>query len=113
MTITQLPETWDQAHNIVKSDQSPTQAGSAALPSPHTLSEVKRDIFSLLPSIKLTAREIEVLRLLAQGLTNVQIAAQLVVSPRTIDTHLTSIYGKLQVTTRSAAVRYALEHRLV
>jgi DNA-binding NarL/FixJ family response regulator len=61
----------------------------------------------------LTAREVEVLRLLAQGWTDSQIAEQLVISPRTVSTHLTSIYRKIQVTTRSAATRYALEKKLV
>jgi len=60
-----------------------------------------------------TARGVEVLRLLAQGLTDAQIAAQLVISPRTVNTHLTSIYGKIQVSSRSAATRYAVDHRLV
>jgi DNA-binding NarL/FixJ family response regulator len=56
---------------------------------------------------------VEVLRLLAQGWTDSQIAEQLVISPRTVSTHLTSIYRKIQVTTRSAATRYALEKKLV
>jgi len=60
----------------------------------------------------LTAREVEVLRLLAQGLTDAQIADQLVISPRTVNTHLTAIYGKIQVSSRSAATRYAIEHQL-
>lgn len=61
----------------------------------------------------LTAREVEVLRLLAQGWTDAQIAEQLVISPRTVNNHLTSIYRKIQVSSRSAATRYALEHHLV
>jgi DNA-binding NarL/FixJ family response regulator len=61
----------------------------------------------------LTAREVEVLRLLAQGWSDAQIAEHLVISPRTVNTHLTSIYRKLQVTTRSAATRYAIDHQLV
>ena len=61
----------------------------------------------------LTAREVEVLRLVAQGLTDAHIAEQLVISPRTVNTHLTSIYGKIQVSSRSAATRYAIEHHLV
>jgi len=61
----------------------------------------------------LTAREVEVLRLLAQGLTDAQIADHLVISPRTVNTHLTSIYGKIQVSSRSGATRYAMEQRLV
>jgi DNA-binding NarL/FixJ family response regulator len=61
----------------------------------------------------LTAREVEVLRLLAQGWTDAQIAEQLVISPRTVNNHLTSIYSKIQVSSRSAATRYAIDHQLV
>ncbi|MBV9229674.1 MAG: tetratricopeptide repeat protein [Chloroflexi bacterium] len=61
----------------------------------------------------LTAREVEVLRLVAQGLTDNQVAMQLVISYRTITTHLTSIYNKLGVNSRTAAVRFAAEHQLI
>ena len=60
----------------------------------------------------LTARQVEVLRLLASGLTDLQIAEQLVVSPRTVHAHVNSIYNKLDISSRAAATRYALEHRL-
>jgi DNA-binding NarL/FixJ family response regulator len=61
----------------------------------------------------LTAREVEVLRLVAQGLSDTQVAAQLVISPRTVNSHLTSIYNKLGVDSRTAASRFAIEQRLV
>jgi ATP/maltotriose-dependent transcriptional regulator MalT len=61
----------------------------------------------------LTAREAEVLRLVAQGLTDAQVAERLFISRRTVNWHLTLIYSKLQVSSRSAATRYALEHHLV
>ena len=61
----------------------------------------------------LTARDVEVLRLVAQGMTNEQMAKQLVISPRTVNTHLTSIFGKIGVSTRSAATRYAIDHHLI
>ena len=61
----------------------------------------------------LTAREVEVLGLLAQGLTDAQIAEQLVLSLHTVHAHLRTIYSKLGVTSRSAATRYAFEHQLV
>ena len=65
------------------------------------------------PPTDLTRREYEVLRLLTRGLTNIQIAEQLVVSLPTVNTHVRSIYNKLTVTSRSAATRYAFEHHLV
>jgi predicted ATPase/class 3 adenylate cyclase/DNA-binding CsgD family transcriptional regulator len=61
----------------------------------------------------LTAREVEVLRLVARGLTDAQVAEQLVISPRTVNSHLTAIFGKIQVSSRSAATRYAIEHHLI
>jgi predicted ATPase/DNA-binding CsgD family transcriptional regulator len=61
----------------------------------------------------LSARELEVLRLLATGLTDAQIAEQLVLSLHTVHAHLRTIYSKLGVTSRSAATRYAFEHQLV
>ena len=60
----------------------------------------------------LTTREVEVLRLLAMGLSNMQIAERLVLSPHTVNGHIQSIYGKLSLNSRSAATRYALEHHL-
>ncbi|MGA7672493.1 MAG: response regulator transcription factor, partial [Nitrolancea sp.] len=60
----------------------------------------------------LTAREGEVLRLLAGGLSNGEIAEQLSLSPRTINAHLTNIYGKLDVSSRGAAIRFALDNNL-
>ncbi|HLI06567.1 MAG TPA: protein kinase [Ktedonobacteraceae bacterium] len=61
----------------------------------------------------LTAREVEVLRLIAQGWTDAQIARHLVISLRTANKHATSIYSKIGVSSRSAATRYAIEHKLV
>ena len=61
---------------------------------------------------ELTARESEVLRLLALGLSNKQIAGRLIISPHTVNGHIHSIFGKLALNSRSAATRYALEHNL-
>lgn len=60
----------------------------------------------------LTQRERDVLGLVAQGLTDAQVAESLVISRRTVNFHLTSIYRKLEVSSRSAATRYALVHHL-
>ncbi len=61
----------------------------------------------------LSPRELEVIRLIAAGETNKAIAAALVLSERTVDRHVSNIYGKLGVSTRAAATAYAYEHRLV
>ncbi len=53
------------------------------------------------------------LHLVAQGLTDAQVAEQLVISPCTVNWHLTSIYSKIQVSSRAAATRYAIEQHLV
>ena len=61
----------------------------------------------------LTAREIEILRLLATGLTNRAISVDLVISERTVDRHVSNIFAKVGVSSRSAATAYAYEHDLV
>ena len=65
------------------------------------------------PGAALTGREHEVLGLLAQDLSNPQIAERLVVSRRTVDAHLRSIYDKLDVKSRDAAIRVAREQGLI
>ena len=60
----------------------------------------------------LTARQAEVLRLLADGLTNKEIAARLYLSPGTVERHLATIYRKLGLGGRVDATRYAVEHGL-
>jgi len=61
----------------------------------------------------LTAREKEVLRLVARGLPDAQVAEKLVISPRTVNAHLRSIYTKLQISSRNAATYFALEQGLI
>jgi NarL family two-component system response regulator LiaR len=61
----------------------------------------------------LTAREIEILRLLAQGQSTRDISEALYISPRTTATHVTNILGKLGLTSRTAAVAYAMRTGLV
>ena len=61
----------------------------------------------------LTKRELQVLRLVAGGATNRSIAAELVLSERTIDRHVSNIFAKLLVSSRAAATAYAYEHDLV
>ena len=61
----------------------------------------------------LTVREVEVLRLVANGLTNAQIAQQLVISTRTVNAHMRSIYNKLEISSRTAATRFVIDHHLL
>jgi DNA-binding NarL/FixJ family response regulator len=61
----------------------------------------------------LTARELQVLRLLATGKTNRAIAADLIVADKTVDRHVTNIFTKLGVSSRAAATAYAYQHRLL
>jgi ATP/maltotriose-dependent transcriptional regulator MalT len=61
----------------------------------------------------LTARELEVLRLLATGKTNHAIATDLVLADKTVDRHVSNIYAKLGVSSRAAATAYAYQHRLL
>jgi DNA-binding NarL/FixJ family response regulator len=61
----------------------------------------------------LTPRELQVLRLLAAGQSNKQIAAELVLSKRTIDRHVGNIFRKLGVSSRAAATAYGYEHGLI
>jgi len=79
-------------------EQAPVVLGGAA-----TMSDADR-------SASLTVRELEVLRLVADGLSDAQVAERLVLSLRTVHAHLRSIYRKLDVRSRSAATRYAVEH---
>ena len=64
-------------------------------------------------TFRLTEREHEILRLAVRGDTEARIAEQLFISPHTVRTHLVHVYEKLQVRTRAAAVRVAMEKRLV
>ena len=61
----------------------------------------------------MTPREIEVLRLIAAGLTAKETARKLDISPKTADHHIESVYSKIGVGTRAAAALYAVEHGLV
>jgi predicted ATPase/DNA-binding CsgD family transcriptional regulator len=79
----------------------PSRTESGSLAQPH-----------LLPA-GLSKREVEVIQLVAEGLTNSQIAERLFLSPKTVSSHLVNIFGKLGVTSRASATRFAIEHDLV
>jgi DNA-binding NarL/FixJ family response regulator len=65
------------------------------------------------PAGGLTPREVEVLRLVAAGRTNREIAGELVLSEKTVARHLSNIYTKLGIGSRAAATAYAYDHQLV
>ena len=95
-------------------DQAIEYALSKQEPSATTSSTTKHSSLSSTPELPagLTSREVEVLGLVAEGLTNAQVAHRLFLSPRTVEAHLASIYHKLGVSSRAAATRFALEHGL-
>ena len=61
----------------------------------------------------LTSREVEVLRLAARGLTTGEIAGQLFISPKTADHHIQHVYAKIGVSTRAAAMLWAVQNAVV
>ena len=65
------------------------------------------------PPGALTRRQVEVLRLVAAGRTNREIAEALVISPRTAEHHVQDVYARIGVSTRAGAALYAMEHRLL
>ena len=60
---------------------------------------------------ELTPQELQVARFVGEGLSNKEVAAQLFLSPRTIDAHLRSVFAKLGITSRTQLARMALEER--
>jgi predicted ATPase/DNA-binding CsgD family transcriptional regulator len=89
--------------------------GPVTIPAPRSAGPFSTPVTKASPASPagLTARELEVLRLVAQGLSDAKIAERLVISYRTVTTHVSSIYTKLGVSSRSAATRFAVEHHLV
>jgi predicted ATPase/DNA-binding NarL/FixJ family response regulator len=89
---------------------SPEQAIEYALETPEPLEEPEAP-----PAYPagLSAREVEVLRHVAQGMTNAQIAKTLFISRRTVTTHLSSVYNKIGYHSRAEATRFASEHALL
>jgi non-specific serine/threonine protein kinase len=90
---------------------TPEQAVEYALQPPATPEE-PASIPTQFPA-GLSAREVEVLRLVAKGMTDPQIAQKLYISPRTVNAHLRSVYHKIGSGTRAEATRFASEHDLL
>lgn len=98
-------QSMDEPKQVLTARESATVSAASQATPPVKLPSTYPD--------RLTTREVEVLRLVAQGLTDAQIGEQLIISPRTVNTHLTSIYRKIGVSSRSTATRYAMEHHLI
>jgi non-specific serine/threonine protein kinase len=90
---------------------TPEQAVEYALlaPEPPAQAEVAQEDYPA----GLSAREVEVLCLVAGGMTNAQVAKELYISPRTVNAHMGSIYHKIGSSTRAEAARFAAEHGLL
>jgi DNA-binding CsgD family transcriptional regulator len=95
--------------NSLSPEQALAAPGQVAFPTPGEGSSSPTTASPIPYPDGLTSREVEVLRVVAQGLTNEQVAERLVISPRTVDTHLTSIYSKIGVFLESSS--HALRHR--
>ncbi len=95
-------------------EQVLAKQGPATTPTVPTIKQ-PTDTVALPPTYpdELTPREVEVLRLVASGLSNAQVAENLIISPRTVHAHVRSIYSKLGITSRSSATRYAIDHKLL
>jgi DNA-binding CsgD family transcriptional regulator/tetratricopeptide (TPR) repeat protein len=89
------------------------RTGYAGLGAKPDLARIGARVRPTAPTHGLTERELEVLRLVAAGKTNRAIAAELVVSDRTVDRHVSNIFGKLHVSSRAAATAAAYERGLV
>ncbi len=83
-------------------------AGYVLAAAGHKVSKAKKKIVA-----GLSKREVDVLRLLSRGLTIKQIADELVLSEKTVDSHIQHIYTKINVSTRVAATLFAMEHQLL
>jgi DNA-binding CsgD family transcriptional regulator len=93
---------FEEVVEYVLSQEEPSTTASSATPGKSSSSASEHPY-------GLTSREAEVLRLVAAGMTSSQVAKELFLSPRTVSTHLTSIYRKIGVSSRAAAIRFALE----
>jgi NarL family two-component system response regulator LiaR len=93
-------------------------AHGESLLGPTVAQKVMRQ-FSALPGASspiidgLTARELEVLKLIAEGLSNREIAEQLVISEKTVKNHINNIFSKLHINDRGQAILYAIREGLV
>jgi DNA-binding NarL/FixJ family response regulator len=98
------------AGGVLTLDQAVAEARSVAEDAAQAAHAAHADPDPSSAARDLSPRELEVLGLVAQGLTSAQVAERLFLSPRTVNAHLNSIYHKLGVSSRSQATRFAVEH---
>jgi DNA-binding CsgD family transcriptional regulator len=106
----------DETHQIlneVRTICEPLQARPALEQVAAVEAQLQEQPRAAVTPFGLTPRELDVLRLVAEGLTDPEVAERLYVSPRTVSSHLTSVYTKLGVSSRAAATRIAVEHRFL
>lgn len=113
------------AHGYLLKDSSPTELvqaihdvhrGESSLDpaiARKLLRELNRPVAPVISEEPLTEREIEVIKLLAQGLSNGEIAQQLIIAERTVRSHVSSILAKLHVANRTQAALYAVQQGLI
>jgi predicted ATPase/DNA-binding CsgD family transcriptional regulator len=107
---------WSETLELAQRERQPSpvdESGDNASLRSADLPQPVSDASNRSGANRLTPREVEVLRLLAAGRSNREIAAELVVSVRTVEHHLTSIYAKTGAHQRAAAIAYALRHHLL
>lgn len=98
-----------QMRQAVRSGQLDSDAVTAVLKvAGHHTTPIRRDQLA-----GLTEREIDVLRLIARGYSTRQMAESLIISEKTVGTHILHIYQKIECTSRSAATLFAMQHHLV
>jgi two-component system, NarL family, response regulator LiaR len=102
------PELVQAIHDVHRGESSLDPAIARKL-----LRELNRPATPTVSEEPLTEREIEVVKLLAQGLSNQEIAQQLIISERTVRSHVSSILAKLHVANRTQAALYAVQQGLI
>jgi predicted ATPase/DNA-binding CsgD family transcriptional regulator len=108
---------YERVMGVLREELGPDAADAAwsigrGQPHGRAVRSYRDEVEDAAPVEGLTAREAEVLRLVAAGLTDAEVAERLVLSVRTVHAHLRSVYRKLGVSSRSAATRYAVEREL-
>jgi HD-GYP domain-containing protein (c-di-GMP phosphodiesterase class II) len=99
----------EELHKLVKASKLDGDAvHHVLLAAGHKVHKARKQMVA-----SLSKREVDVLRLLSRGLTIKQMADELVISEKTVDSHIQHIYTKINVSTRAAATLFAMEHQLL